>query len=549
MGRFAVAMHARMLMATNSSPAPAPEKLPSASGVFQPPSLEELNERIPAYEFLEFLDRGGMGVVYRARQRSLDRIVAIKLLLMEMSHRKAFSDRFKREARALALLNHPHIVSIYDFGEAPGGYLYYVMEYVKGTNLRQLMRAGQTTSRKLLTIAMQVCEALQFAHGNGVVHRDVKPANVLIDERGHVKVADFGLSKVIGPSPAQLTAASDAMGTPDYMAPETITHEHEVDHRADVYSLGVMLYEMLTGHVPRGAWQPPSCEAGTDARFDDVVNRALQNDPQKRFQNIGELTHVMKQLVQVSHTPTPFSPVALDRVPAVLDAGASTMAMRRPRRAARLPRLAWIAIIAACLGGVSFGYFKNQAYFQKMFGMAPAEPPAPAEMSPREKQAVLARYVINHGGFVNVVTPFQQERRMGSEGGDIYDLSELPKGEFSVWRVSLDDRAFTDEALAGLVRRCEAAGTVTNVNLHGSGVTAKGMSMLLRINDMLDSLKLTETEAFSAESLPYLAACKRMRLLIVSASVPGDGTSDVKTTLELAETLRGILPNCDIRVD
>ncbi|OAI56237.1 hypothetical protein AYO49_04710 [Verrucomicrobiaceae bacterium SCGC AG-212-N21] len=539
-----------MLPATN--PSPAPEKLPTLSGVFQPPSIEELNERIPAYEFLEFIDRGGMGVVYRARQRSLDRIVAVKLLLMEMSHRKAFAERFKREARALALLNHPHIVSIYDYGEVTGGFLYYVMEYVKGTNLRHLMRGGETPSRKLLTIAMQVCEALQFAHINGVVHRDVKPANVLIDERGHVKVADFGLSKILGTCPAQLTAASDSLGTPEYMAPETITHEHEVDHRADVYSLGVMLYEMLTGHVPRGAWEPPSCTVGADARFDEVVNRAMQNDPEKRFQNIGELTQVMRQLVQATVSPTAYSPPPSRLgTPATRGtASATTVAMPPPKRAPRLPRLAWGVIIAALLGGASFAYFKNQPYFQRLFGTAGADASPPsAEMTPLESQRALASFVTSHGGFINVVTPFQPERRMGSDGGDIYSMTELPKGEFSVWRVSLDDRSFSDEALAGLVRRCEVAGTVTNVNLHGSGVTARGMQLLLRINDTIDSLKLTETEAFSAESLPYLAACKRMRLLIVSASFPGPGTSDVKNTMELAAKLGELLPNCDIRVD
>ena len=273
------------------------------AGPAKPPPIRELDERIPAYEFLEFLDRGGMGAVYKARQRSLDRIVAVKILPKSLHHRRAFTERFSREARALALLNHPHIVSVYDFGEMPEGGLFYVMEYVKGTNLRHLLKHGRAEPRQLLGIAMQVCEALQFAHLHGVVHRDVKPANVLLNERGHVKVADFGLAKVIGPSTsAGLTGASDALGTPDYMAPEAATREHQVDHRADIYSLGVMLYEMLTGHVPKGAWEPPSRTAGTDARLDEVISRALQPDPVNRFQSIGEMTQVMKQLVQASGT-------------------------------------------------------------------------------------------------------------------------------------------------------------------------------------------------------------------------------------------------------
>jgi serine/threonine protein kinase len=531
------------------NPNAEPEETLPQPGGHRPPSVGELNELIPAYDFLEFLDRGGMGAVYRARQRSLDRIVAVKLLHIGMTNRRAFSDRFKREARALALLNHPHIVSVYDFGEAPGGCLYYVMEYVKGTNLRNLMRGGQTTSRALLSIAMQVCEALQFAHSNGVVHRDVKPANVLIDERGHVKVADFGLAKVIGPSLGEgLTAASDALGTPEYMAPETITHQHEVDHRADIYSLGVMLYEMLTGHVPRGAWEPPSRTLGADARFDEVVSRAMQTDPQKRFQNMGELTLVMKQLVQASGTQTAISLPALERVPVSVDPAATTVALRSRRPGKRFPRLAIVALVGAVAGGIGFSFLREHPAVRRVLGVSPQVPPPAPPASKQDLHAALARFVISKDGFINVTTPFQQKKDIGIYG-NIGSLESLPKGEFAVWRVGQDDRHFSDEDLAALIRLCEAAGTVSNLNLHGSGVTAQGMSMLTRLSDTLDSLNLSATEAFSDVSLPFLAACKNLRLLIISDSPPDAPQSEIQARIELIQRFRDALPECEVRLD
>jgi predicted Ser/Thr protein kinase len=529
------------------NPSPEPEGSPLALGPFQPPSIEELNELIPAYDFLEFLDRGGMGAVYRARQRSLDRIVAVKMLPMAMGNRKAFSDRFKREARALALLNHPNIVSVYDFGEGPGGCLFYVMEYVKGTNLRHLMRAGHTTSGKLLSIAMQVCEALQFAHMHGVVHRDVKPANVLIDDRGLVKVADFGLAKIIGPSSAaQLTGASDALGTPEYMAPEVLTHEHEVDHRVDIYSLGVMLYEMLTGHVPRGAWEPPSRSAGTDARFDDIVSRAMQSDPHKRFQNMGELSSMMKQLVQASGTQTGISSPALNRIPPALDPGATTVAMRPQARHGRVPRVVFAALGVALIGGVGVSYLRDLPAVQRLLGMAPGAP-MPA-MNNRQRQIALAEFVLNSDGFINVITPFQSEKRLG-QADDIYSVEDLPRGDFTVWRVSFDDRNFTDEDLASAVRLCEAAGPVSNLNLHGSGITASGIAQITRLADSLTSLKITETDAFTEESIPFLSACKNLRNLFITGTGPEASHAETAKQVELIRKLEGLLPECHVHLE
>src|SRR5579885_970520 len=163
---------------------------------FQPPTVAELAAKIPQLEILELIGQGGMGAVYKARQKELDRIVALNILTPGIGDDPAFAGRFAREAKALARLNHPGIVTIHDFGRADGLF-YFLMEFVDGVNLRQLLHAGRVSPREALAIVPQICDALQFAHDQGIVHRDIKPENILLDRRGRVKVADFGLAKLV----------------------------------------------------------------------------------------------------------------------------------------------------------------------------------------------------------------------------------------------------------------------------------------------------------------------------------------------------------------
>ncbi len=280
--------------------------------LFQPPPIAELAPLFPQLEILELIGKGGMGAVYKARQKELDRIVALKILPPGIGNDPAFAGRFAREARALAKLNHPDIVTLYEFGQA-NGLFFFLMEFVDGVNLRQLLHAGRIAPREALAIVPQICDALQFAHDQGIVHRDIKPENILLDRRGRVKVADFGLAKIVEGrdalprvqadqqvGPINLTAAGKVMGTPNYMAPEQKEHPDAVDHRADIYALGVVFYQMLTGELPGKRIEPPSAKVQVDVRLDEVVLRALEKKPELRYQQVSVLK---TQVETIAATP------------------------------------------------------------------------------------------------------------------------------------------------------------------------------------------------------------------------------------------------------
>ncbi len=324
---------------------------------FTPPAIAELAPLFPQLEILEFIGKGGMGAVYKARQKQLDRVVALKILPPGIGADPAFAERFTREARALAKLNHPGIVTLYEFGQvqnADGARLwsqtqpqhgtthegvgniesaaagashttallyFFLMEFVDGVNLRQLLHAGRVSAREALAIVPQICDALQFAHDQGIVHRDIKPENILLDRRGRVKVADFGLAKIVGsdaplapslsPSDGErvakpgegspvLTDAGKVMGTPQYMSPEQRENPSEVDHRADIYALGVVFYQMLTGELPGKKIEPPSKKVQIDVRLDEIVLRALEKDPERRY---GQASVLKTQVETVASGP------------------------------------------------------------------------------------------------------------------------------------------------------------------------------------------------------------------------------------------------------
>ncbi len=325
---------------------------------FVAPSLEEVSRLFPQLEMLGFIGQGGMGAVYKARQKALDRVVALKILPPGIGKDMAFAERFTREAKALARLNHPGIVTLYEFGQADGLF-FFLMEFVDGVSLRHLLEVERISAREALVIVPQICDALQYAHDQGIVHRDIKPENILLDRQGRVKVADFGLAKLaedagrlpltssLSPSEGEgdptLTEVGKVMGTPQYMAPEQREHPMEVDHRADIYSLGVVFYQMLTGELPGKPIEPPSRRVQVDVRLDEIVLRALEKEPARRYQQVSQMLTAVQTIAQMPETapdrtgPGAVPPdLSVTTLPPLEGAG--------PTRTARWP---WAVAIAA----------------------------------------------------------------------------------------------------------------------------------------------------------------------------------------------------------
>jgi serine/threonine protein kinase len=299
---------------------------PTPAGRFAAPQPAELAPHFPHLEILELLGQGGMGAVYKARQRQLNRLVALKILPPEVAQDPAFAERFQREAQALAQLSHPQIVSVYDSGKANGLY-FFVMEFVDGLNLRRMLAEGKLAPGEALAIVPQICEALQYAHDEGVVHRDIKPENILLDKKGRVKIADFGLARLMGASRPDitLTGTQQVMGTPHYMAPEQMERPQTVDHRADIYSLGVVFYEMLTGELPLGRFQPPSKKVEVDVRLDEVVLRSLEKEPERRYQQVSSVKSDVEMITRTGLSPARSSlPSATESTAPATQAGAPT---------------------------------------------------------------------------------------------------------------------------------------------------------------------------------------------------------------------------------
>lgn len=270
------------------------------------PSPEALSAALPQLDVLELMASGGMGLVYRARQKNLDREVALKILPVDAHDDPALPARFVSEARILASLHHPNIVMALEAGQV-NGWLYLVMELVSGPNLRDVLRCqGALKPREALTIATHLCDALAYAHDRQVIHRDIKPENILLDSAGaaagapladilshggRARLADFGLAKLMSRSASDvaLTAPHEYLGTADYIAPECRRGKQVADASTDIYALGVVLYEMLTGQIPAGHFAPPSRVADVSRRVDAIVLRCLAAEPADRYPSVAIL--------------------------------------------------------------------------------------------------------------------------------------------------------------------------------------------------------------------------------------------------------------------
>ena len=355
---------------------------------------QELNEE---YEILEELGRGGMAIVFRAKEKQLDREVAIKVLPFSLAFDKEFVERFQREARTSAKLEHPNIIPIYRVGKS-GRIIYFVMKFLRGKPLSSILVArGSLPPAEIKKILADVARALAYAHKKEIVHRDIKPDNIMFDEHGHAVVTDFGIAKAA--SGGKLTGTGMSIGTPHYMSPEQAKAQ-PLDGRSDIYSLGVVAYQSLTGGVPFDGEDSfsigykhimeeiptPPLENPEKRQLFEVVRKMMAKTPALRFQNADELISVLEggrsvsfttdatmampsmAGVRLSSAPTTPLPRATGTRPPVGEGVPATLVGERPRRSVLSGLLLWLIIVGAVFGGGGFYAYKQGLIFAKSPG-------------------------------------------------------------------------------------------------------------------------------------------------------------------------------------
>jgi len=241
------------------------------------------------YEVISKIGQGGIAEIFKARQVSLNRFVAIKILSPSLTNDPDIVNRFKLESTTIARLNHPNIVHVIDKGETDGRY-YFVMEHVDGISFKETILSDRYDIKQKLSIIIMVLKGLDYAHKNGVIHRDIKPANILIEKQGNALVADFGIAHIVGKPPSEMTSSDIVMGTVAYMSPEQKMSAANVTPSSDIYSVGVMIYEILTGRKPLGRFKlPTEIDPTTPEVYDEIIRKCLAMDPKDRYQTAVEL--------------------------------------------------------------------------------------------------------------------------------------------------------------------------------------------------------------------------------------------------------------------
>ena len=407
---------------------------------FHAPSIEELQPHFPAYEITAFIAQGGMGAVYAARQVSLDRPVAIKILPRQFGADPQFRASFESEAKSMARLNHPNLIAVYDFGDADG-MLYIIMELVEGKSLHHSAHGRAIDQSEAARLVAGISHGLAHAHQHGILHRDIKPGNILLGPEAVPKIGDFGLARPVGEghNPDEIV-----WGTPGYSAPEIVNNPGAVDQRADIFAVGVLLYELLTAQVPSEPWQPPSVVGQCSPEFDSIIRRATHPSAGMRYANAEELAKALDQLGEKLKKPV------LRRTKTASTPGASPIGVRTatpalgppPAKSQSIPVLSILAVLALLgVGGfILLGSGKgkerseNESSITKPLSnpTPPSKPKPVVKVPPREKEETPPPKPVEpeppKPKPVESTTQALARLKANLKAGD---LSELPKGTVS----------------------------------------------------------------------------------------------------------------------
>ena len=492
---------------------------------------------IPGYRLESLLGRGGMGEVHKATQLSLNRTVAVKILATELAKDPMFVARFEKEAAALATLSHPNVIDILEKGHSKDTW-YLVMEYVDGPSLREVMRSPLLEPAFVLRMVYDICRGIHYAHSRGVIHRDLKPENILFDEQagGIPKVTDFGLASFVERTDQtdrfNVTETHVAMGTLSYMAPEQRVDARTADHRADIYSLGVMLYEVLVGEVPVGNFAPPSKRRpGVDERVDEIVARCLRQNPGERYQRVSEILAALEPLVPVSMT-------SLHR-----RAGPTSRLVSSVRRAARTTlRAVSVATVLAAAAVLAIGYARSGTVSAERYAGAAVA----ADLEPREvltiagrvdKEGTRRHLMLGDGPDTIPLLTFGRSATVDGEAllstaslrnpaariqPDVIDLEGV---SVSVSADVSAERA--DRGLAGLVRQV----------VYGEAPAGRATLMLLGTTGRYASVSLSS----SGDAVAFEYALGERRGVMLGAPSPESGRAPLSVVVDEEGALRAFI--------
>ena len=479
---------------------------------FVAPEITDLAPLFPSYELQGLIASGGMGAVYCALQKSLDRTVALKILPMEFSQDAAYCAGFEAEAKAMARLNHPNLIGVFDFGSV-NGMLFIIMEFVPGKSIYHSANGIALDQLEVIRLVTGICDGLAHAHEYGIIHRDIKPSNILLDLNAQPKIGDFGLAR---PADRKVEDGEEIFGTPHYTAPEVVTPPFSVDYRADIFSVGVLLHELLTGKLPAHDPRSASMIARCDPRFDAIVKKATQPLAAARYSSAAEISKDLQAIgLSLQKKTTQVASVAAPRRPR------RASAYGKPRKSSGSSSLAFLLFVGAAAVGAYFHFSKPAVRSLAPSSGTTSGPvtPEPVESTgPSDEFLTTTDQAPTEVKSTEVTTPPNPENSSSFSFGTMGGVSK----QDAVVAPKADVDAFLDRARKIMQEKSKAP-----ISAYRSNLSANSTEFARVFSTQVRKLKLSKEEA--DEALEALTAAGKT----AGVKIPEDLKSSVAATPEI----------------